>query len=50
MADYPDTWKFSVPTKIVFGINSLEKVKDCVDYFSPKNVLLVTGRKSMEKP
>lgn len=42
-------WTYHMPTKIIFGINTLDRIKDIVDKISPKRILLVTGRHSMQK-
>jgi len=42
-------WSFTLPTKIIFGADTLKRLKDCVDEIKPKKIFLVTGRSSMEK-
>ena len=42
-------WSYYIPTKIIFGINTFDDIKQTIDNFSPKNILLVTGRNSMQK-
>jgi alcohol dehydrogenase class IV len=44
-----ENWNYHLPTKIIFGINSLKKIKEIVDEYSSKKILLVTGRSSMKK-
>jgi phosphonate metabolism-associated iron-containing alcohol dehydrogenase len=38
-----------MPTKIFFSSDSLGNIKKMVGDFSPRNILLITGKKSMEK-
>jgi alcohol dehydrogenase class IV len=42
-------WTFLSPTKIIFGLDTLEKLSDIVEEFGSKKIFLVTGRRSMEK-
>lgn len=41
--------KYYLPTRIVSGSSSLKKIGSLVEGFSPKTVLLVTGRAAMKK-
>lgn len=42
-------WSYHIPTKVIFGKKSLEKITDIVESFKPNRIMLVTGRKSMKK-
>ena len=42
-------WSYYNPTKVFFGRGCLKKVKNAVDFFRPKKVMLVTGKRSMKK-
>jgi phosphonate metabolism-associated iron-containing alcohol dehydrogenase len=44
-----DVWLYYIPTKIVFGVGSLNKLTKVVGTFSPKKIVLVTGKQSMKK-
>jgi phosphonate metabolism-associated iron-containing alcohol dehydrogenase len=44
-----DYWSYSLPTKIVFGTGSINKVPEIVSPFSPEKIILVTGSQSMKK-
>lgn len=41
--------KNNFPPRILFGKNCLKKIRDFIDEFSSKNILLITGSRSMEK-
>ena len=43
------TWEYSVPTKIVFGEDSLNNLRNITRNHNPRKVMLVTGKSSMEK-
>lgn len=40
--------KYYCPTKIIFGNDSLQNILDCTKELGKKNVLLITGQKSMK--
>jgi len=42
-------WSHYNPTKVFFGRGCLDKVKNIVEFFRPKKIMLVTGKKSMKK-
>lgn len=42
-------WSYYTPTKITFGTDCLEKIFSIVEFFNPKKIMLVTGKKSMKK-
>jgi phosphonate metabolism-associated iron-containing alcohol dehydrogenase len=44
-----DVWHYYIPTKIIFGVGSLNKLAEVVGVFSPKKIVLVTGKQSMKK-
>jgi len=44
-----DVWHYYIPTKIIFGVGSLNKLAEVVGAFSPKKIVLVTGKQSMKK-
>ncbi|MBN2421666.1 iron-containing alcohol dehydrogenase [Candidatus Woesearchaeota archaeon] len=40
---------YYLPTRIVFGNNSIERIPELVTEFNPKNIALVTGKTAMRK-
>jgi len=42
-------WNYYIPTKVVFGVGSFNKLAEVVGAFSPKKIVLVTGKQSMKK-
>jgi len=44
-----ETWSYHIPTKIIFGNGCLDKITSLVEYFRPRKIMLVTGKKSMKK-
>ncbi|MGQ9632528.1 MAG: iron-containing alcohol dehydrogenase [bacterium] len=42
-------WSYQHPTKIVFGSGCFENLRDYVEEFKPRKILLVTGRTAMRK-
>jgi len=42
-------WSYYIPTKVVFGVGSFNKLAKVVGAFSPKKIVLVTGKQSMKK-
>jgi len=42
-------WSYYIPTKVVFGVGSFNKLAEVVGVFSPKKIVLVTGKQSMKK-
>jgi phosphonate metabolism-associated iron-containing alcohol dehydrogenase len=44
-----NTWNYYTPTKVVFGVGSFNKLAEVVGAFSPKKIVLVTGKQSMKK-
>ena len=44
-----EIWSYHIPTKVIFGKKSLERITDVVKSFKPNRIMLVTGRKSMKK-
>lgn len=44
-----NVWHYYIPTKIIFGVGSFNKLAEVVGAFSPKKIVLVTGKQSMKK-
>ncbi|MCW4015771.1 MAG: iron-containing alcohol dehydrogenase [Candidatus Bathyarchaeota archaeon] len=42
-------WSCYLPTKILFGVNSIGKLAEITESFNPKKILLVTGKQSMKQ-
>jgi phosphonate metabolism-associated iron-containing alcohol dehydrogenase len=43
------TWNYYIPTKVIFGVGSLDTLAEVVGAFGPKKIILVTGKQSMKK-
>lgn len=41
--------EYHLPTKVVFGVDSLNKLPSVVETYDPKDILLVTGRSAMKQ-
>lgn len=44
-----EAWIYYIPTKVIFGNNSLKKTTSIIRSFNPNKIMLVTGRKSMKE-
>ena len=42
-----ETWIYNLPTKVVFGVGSIEKISDIVKPLNSRKIFLVTGKQSM---
>jgi alcohol dehydrogenase class IV len=42
-------WRYYIPTKIIFGVGSLNKLAEEIEVFNPKKIVIVTGKQSMKK-
>jgi alcohol dehydrogenase len=42
-------WDFYLPTRVIFGVGSLCKIKETTDAYKPKRILLVTGKRSVKE-